>query len=84
MNLGGSINTYDPSVELKGETGTFRVTTPGGEKLYVKCEPGELPTIIGWGDPANLKVFLVTKMSEPVNANASGTEHITPFVRQTG
>ena len=84
MKLGDSINTYDPSVELKWENGTYRVTTPGGEKLYLKCEPGEFPTIIGWGDPANQKVFLVTKMSEPVNATATGTEHITPFARQTG
>jgi hypothetical protein len=83
MKLGDSINTYDPTVELKGQAGTFRVTTPGGEKLYLRCEIGEPPTIIGWNEPGvygTNRVFLLTKMSEPVNT--AGNEHITPFVRQ--
>jgi hypothetical protein len=80
MNLGQSINTYNPTIELLRETGTFKVTTPSGEKIYVACEPGGYPTVIQWSDADNRKPFLLTKMSEPVSG--SGTEHITPFVRQ--
>jgi hypothetical protein len=91
MNLGDQINTYDPTLALRGENGEFRVTAQGGDKtlqLYLRCEPGEPPTIIGWGDPANNvggnnRVFLLTKVSEPVNvANNMPAEHVTPF-RQT-
>jgi hypothetical protein len=84
MKLGDQVKTYNPTIELNGETGSFRVTTPGGENFYLRCELGEPPTIVGWGDPANgggnnpNRVFLVTKMSERVTA----PEHALPF-RQT-
>jgi hypothetical protein len=35
LELGESINTYDPAVALKGEYGTFLVKTPGGEEFVV-------------------------------------------------
>jgi hypothetical protein len=81
MKLGDQIKTYNPTIELNGETGSFRVTTPGGENFYLRCEPGEPPTIVAWTDPANggnNRTFLVTKMSERVTA----PEHALPF-RQT-
>ena len=66
MKLGESINTYNPSLALKRETGTFHVTTPGGEELTVTCKPGESIAAIEWADPQNNRPFLVTKISEPV------------------
>jgi hypothetical protein len=82
MELGETINTYNPTIELTGENGTFKVTTPGRENFYLRCKTGELPTIVAWTDPANPggnnKVFVVTKMSE----RGTTQEHALPF-RQT-
>jgi hypothetical protein len=66
MQLGESINTYDPGVALEGEIGTFQVSTPGGEKLYITCKPGDALASIQWGEGESKKPFLVTKISEPV------------------
>ena len=65
FQLGDSIHTYDPGVALRGENGTFRVTTPGGEELFITCTPGAIANL-HWADSENKRPFLVTKISEPV------------------
>jgi len=65
LQLGESINTFDPGMALQGEVGTFEVTTPGGEQLYITCKPGDTVANIRWGDVGNKLPFLVTKISEP-------------------
>lgn len=79
MKLGESIQTYNPIAALKRETGTFQVTTPGGEELTVTCKPGDSIANIQWATPENNKPFVVTKLYEPVNY----TEHVAP-IRQAG
>jgi hypothetical protein len=81
MKLGDKINTYEPTVALKLEEGTFRVNTPGGENLYVQCEPGELPRIVQWNDGMGSgKVFTITKITE-TGTNAT-VHNVQPFERQ--
>ncbi len=68
MDLGQTIQTYNPTQALKREkTGTFLVVTPGGEEIYITCRPGDSVANIEWADPANRKPFLVSKIAEPVN-----------------
>jgi hypothetical protein len=77
MKLGDSINTYDPTIELKGEFGTFRVTSPNGKSLYVRCGADSPPTIVQWGEPRNPEIFTVTKVGEKANVtNLAGTHLI--------
>ena len=66
MKLGDRINTYDPALALRGETGTYHVVTPGGEELMVTCEPGQSFGNIRWASHHNQRPFLITKVSEPV------------------
>ncbi len=76
MQLGESINTYDPAIALRDEYGTFLVITPGGEELLITCKPGQTVAGIHWADQQqNRKPFLVTKVSEP--ANVKGVTPIT-------
>lgn len=70
LQLGDSINTYDPGVALKGEHGTFLVTTPGGEELTITCKPGDSIPNLQWTDSGNKRPFMVTKISEPVTREA--------------
>ena len=66
MKLGESINTYDPALALRGESGNFLVRTPGGEELMITCKPGETFGKVRWAGHQNQQPFLVTKVSEPV------------------
>lgn len=66
MKLGESIQTYNPTMVLKRETGIFHVKTPGGEELTVTCEPGETLGNIAWTHPDKNNPFVVTKIGEPV------------------
>ena len=75
MRLGEAINTYDPTLALQGEYGTFQVVTPGGEILLITCKPGQAFANIHWADPQNKRPFLVTKVSEP--AHVEGATPIT-------
>lgn len=80
MKLGESIQTYNPTLAVKREYGTFLVKTPDGEELFITCKPGE-PMSIEWGDNGNKLPFVVTKVSEPLNLTT--TEHVAP-IRATG
>lgn len=77
LQLGESINTYDPAEALKDEVGTFRVKVPAGcELILTHSSNGE--THLRWGSPATMKQqtpFLITKTSEP--AYAEGETRIT-------
>lgn len=64
LQLGDSINTYDPALALRDETGTFMVITPSGDELYITCKPGHSIVSLQWG--VGKQPFLVTKISEPV------------------
>jgi hypothetical protein len=82
MKLGESIQTYNPTLAVRREYGTFQVKTPGGEELFITCKPGE-PLAIEWPDSGNGNKypFVVTKISEPVPLNLA--EHVAP-IRQAG
>jgi len=70
MQLGESINTYDPTEALREELGTFRVTVPAGAELVLTCKPGE--TLVKWGDPHNRQQpFLISKISEPAHVGTA-------------
>ncbi|HLZ49229.1 MAG TPA: hypothetical protein VKP61_00625 [Candidatus Acidoferrum sp.] len=75
MRLGQSINTYDPALALKGETGTFHLTTPGGEELLIECTPESGFGNVYWANQQNKRPFLITKVSEP--AHVEGATPIT-------
>jgi hypothetical protein len=81
MNLGESINTFDPTEALHAEVGTFRVKVPAGCELVLARNPsGE--THLRWTNPQGGKQsvpFLITKISEP----AGGYEGVTP-ISKTG
>jgi hypothetical protein len=81
VKLGESFQTYNPTLAVRREYGTFQVKTPNGEELYLTCKPGE-PVVIEWPDngTANKLPFIVTKISEPVPLNM---EHVAP-IRQAG
>ncbi|HET9320384.1 MAG TPA: hypothetical protein VFO27_11430 [Bryobacteraceae bacterium] len=70
MNLGESINTYDPAEALRDEVGTFRVKVPAGCELVLTHKSnGEMR--LGWKNPApptQQEPFLITKISEPAHA----------------
>lgn len=66
LQLGESINTYDPAVALRDESGSFQVTMPGGEELFITCKPGHSIVSLQWGDTKDKRPFLVTKITEPV------------------
>lgn len=72
MPLGGSIQTYDPVLALRGQTGTFQVKTPSGEELFLTCHADEGLTGIQWGNEPH-SPFLVTKISEPVTRRLEGS-----------
>jgi hypothetical protein len=81
MKLGESIQTYNPSMAVKREFGTFQVKTPGGEELFITCRPGEVLSV-EWGDTGNNRLpYVVTKISEPLTLTT--TEHVAP-IRATG
>jgi len=74
MQLGESINTYDPAEALREEIGTFRVKVPAGcELVLTHNSKGE--TRLGWGPKQQQEPFLITKISEP--AHTSETVPIT-------
>jgi hypothetical protein len=80
MKLGETIQTYNPTLAVKREYGTFQVKTPNGEELFITCKPGE-PVQLEWGDTGNNRLpFFVTKISEPIPMT---TEHVAP-IRQAG
>ena len=82
MKLGESIQTFNPTMAVKREYGTFQVKTPGGEELFITCKPGE-PIALEWGDTGNNKLpFVVTKISEPL-ALSTG-EHAVAPIRAAG
>jgi hypothetical protein len=60
MQLGQTIATYDVALALRGESGKFVVTRPGGETYHVTCEP-QSP-----GNGSNPQPFLIQKVAEPV------------------
>lgn len=67
LELGQAINTFDPAVALQDEYGTFKLVTPAGDELYITCKPGHSIVSLIWGDLANKRPFLCTKISEPVS-----------------
>ncbi len=77
MKLGESIQTYNPTLAVRREYGTFQVKTPGGEELFITCKPGE-PVGIEWPDNTGNKLpFVVTKISEPLALTTM--EHVAPI-----
>lgn len=72
MGLGQSINTYDPVLALRGQTGTFQVKTPSGEEVFLTCHADEGLVGIQWGSQPQ-QPFLVTKISEPVTRRLEGS-----------
>jgi hypothetical protein len=79
MELGEPFQTYSPTQALKREkNGTFLVTTPLGEEIYITCKPGpngETVTNIEWPPTQTRKPFLVVKIAEPVNIVPGVTGH---------
>ena len=67
MQLGQSINTFDPGDALKGETGKFKLRGPNDEELYLTCVDGVIVGIHWPGETP--KPFLITKVTEPANVN---------------
>ena len=77
MQLGESINTYDPTEALHDELGTFRVTVPDGAELILSCKPGGV-TSLKWGDPRNKQQpFLITKITEPAYPEVTAAQPVT-------
>ena len=62
--LGETINTYDPALALRGQTGTFRVKF-GDEEVLITCKPGHSISNVTWVDNHDRRPFTVTKISEP-------------------
>jgi hypothetical protein len=60
MQLGQTIATYDVALALRGESGKFVVTRPGGETYHVACE------LQSSGNGSNPQPFLIQKVAEPV------------------
>jgi hypothetical protein len=76
--LGESINTYDPALALRGQTGSFLVNF-GDETLVITCKPGHSISNVTWADHKDRRPFTVTKITEPVTM----TENTVPL-RKTG
>jgi hypothetical protein len=75
LQLGESINTFDPAVALRGEYGTFEVITPDGGHLRLTCLPGHSIASVQWAEYRERRPFVVTKISEPVAG--TGTQENT-------
>jgi len=65
LQVGESINTFDPAVALRGQKGTFSVKTQGGEEWVITCKPGHSIASVQRADYHDRRPFLVTKISEP-------------------
>jgi hypothetical protein len=67
MQLGETIATYDVALALRGESGKFAVTSPGGDIYQVTCKPNHSIVNLEWsGDASNSQPFLIRKVAEPV------------------
>lgn len=68
MQLGETIATYDVALALRGESGKFEVTSPGGETFHVTCKPNQSICSFEWSESkAEAQPFLVRKVAEPVS-----------------
>lgn len=73
MQLGETIATYDVALALRGESGKFEVTSPGGEIFHVTCKPDHSISSFEWsGSKAEVQPFLVRKVAEPVSLQHGG------------
>jgi len=67
MQLGETIATYDVALALRGESGKFDVTSPGGEIYQVTCKEDHAIVNLQWsGNGSNPQPFLIRKVAEPV------------------
>ena len=69
FQLGETITTVDPAVALRGQYGTFQVTTPGGDELLITCKPNHSISNVEWADTYGRRFFTVRKISEPTMGN---------------
>jgi len=68
MQLGETIATYDVALALRGESGKFEVTSPGGEVFHVTCKSSHSISSFEWsGSKAEVQPFLIRKVAEPVS-----------------
>jgi len=65
MQLGETIATYDVALALRGESGKFEVTSPGGEIFHLTCKPNHAIASFEWSG-SKAEPFLVRKVAEPV------------------
>jgi hypothetical protein len=67
MQLGETIATYDVAMALRGESGKFVVTSPGGEIYDLTCElHHSIINLQSSGNGSNPQPFLIQKVAEPV------------------
>jgi hypothetical protein len=77
LALGDRINAYDIAETLRGEYGTFRVTTPNGDALKVTCKPGHSLASMIWADPNEQTPFMIEKIFEPAAVSSTPANVIT-------
>jgi hypothetical protein len=86
MQLGETIATYDLGLALRGESGKFEVTSPGGEIYHVTCRTNHSISSLEWAGSGNRsQPFLVRKVTEIVSANqGSGAAGMTIDEKRAG
>jgi len=71
MKLSVTVTTRDLAEALQGETGKFEITSPNGERYFVRCQTGQSMVSLEWAsNAANLQPFLVRKVVPPVRPRA--------------
>jgi hypothetical protein len=83
MQLGEIIATYDLGLALRGESGKFEVTGPGGEIYRVICKADHSISNMEWaGNQTNTQPFMIRKITETVSAG--GGNETTATQNRTG
>ena len=71
MKLNDTIMTYDVAEALQGESGTFEVISPNGERYFVTHQPGDSISSLEWGgNEPNIQPFLVRKVAQPITTES--------------
>jgi hypothetical protein len=98
MRLGETIATYDVGLALRGKSGKFKVTGPGGEIYEVICKSNHADSTLEWSKNGTEEApFMIRKVAEGTHlaespADSDGTtvkgcESVSsplPFVLEQG